>query len=120
MQPAVLSASTLTGDPVVNHEGERLGTLKEIMIDLDRGEIGYAVLSRGELAGIGERLFAVPWSLFTVDTAQHQLLLDIDAGALDDAQGFDPDDWPRFDDQDWGGRLHDSYGVTPYWSRGLV
>jgi sporulation protein YlmC with PRC-barrel domain len=120
MQPAVLSASTLTGDPVANYEGDRLGTLKEIMIDLDRGEIGYAVLSRGGLGGIGERLFAIPWSLFTVDTAQHQLLLDIEPRALDDASGFDPDDWPQFDDHDWGSRLHDPYGVIPYWSRDLV
>jgi hypothetical protein len=42
IQPAktyglVLSASTLKGDKVVNHQGEDLGKIEEIMIDLDQG-----------------------------------------------------------------------------------
>lgn len=59
-EPLILSSSTLTGDRVVNLEGERLGTLKEIMFDVDRGAVAYAVVSRGGVAGLGERLYAVP------------------------------------------------------------
>lgn len=120
MHTAVLSASTLTGDAVVNRQGERLGTLKEIMIDLERGEIGYAVLSRGGMVGIGEKLFAIPWGAFSVDTEDEKLILDLDPDALDESDGFDADNWPQFNDQDWGTTIHHRYGVEPYWTRGVI
>ena len=71
----VLSASTLKGDKVVNHQGEDLGKIEELMIDLDRGRIAYAVLSFGGFLGMGDKLFAIPWQAFTVDTAQKRLVL---------------------------------------------
>lgn len=115
MQPAVLSSSTLTGDDIVDREGNKLGTLKEIMIDLDRGEVAYAVLSRGGVAGIGEKLFAVPWVLFEVDTDREQLILDVEEDVLENSPGFDPDNWPQFSDVEWGTTIHEHYGVVPYW-----
>jgi sporulation protein YlmC with PRC-barrel domain len=120
MQPAVLSASTLEGDAVVNLDGERLGTLKEIMIDIDRGEIGYVVLSRGGVVGIGEKLYAIPWGALTVDTDSEKLILDLEPDALDESDGFDPDNWPQFSDQEWGKTLHHHYGIEPYWTRGVI
>ena len=41
----VMSASTLTGDKVVNPGGETLGKIDEIMIDTISGRVAYAVLS---------------------------------------------------------------------------
>ncbi len=115
MEHAVLSSSTLTGDDVVNRAGDKLGSLKEIMIDLTRGDIAYAVVSRGGLAGIGEKLFAVPWELFDVDTEEHELILDIAEDVLDNSPGFDPDNWPTFSDDEWRTRVHEYYGLVPYW-----
>src|ERR1035437_5707837 len=80
IQPAktyglVLSASSLKGDNVVNHQGEDLGKIEEIMIDLDRGRIAFAVLSFGGFLGMGDKLFAIPWQAFSVDTVQKRLVL---------------------------------------------
>ena len=36
--PRVLSASTITGDAVVNGRGEDLGKIEELMIDLETGQ----------------------------------------------------------------------------------
>lgn len=111
----ILSAGTLTGDDVVNSDGDKLGTLKDVMIDFDRGTVAYGVLSRGGVAGIGEKLFAVPWALFDVDTDEKELTLDLDEERLEDSPGFDPDHWPTFADEAWGRELHEHYGVHPYW-----
>ena len=51
MQPTVLSASTITSDQVVNSEGEHLGKMHDLMIDLDSGRIAYAVISFGGFMG---------------------------------------------------------------------
>ena len=112
----VLSAGTLKGDAVVNSAGDKLGTLKEVMIDFDRGTVAYGVLSRGGVAGIGEKLFAVPWALFSVDTDEKELVLEFEEERLENSPGFDPDNWPTFSDEAWGLELHEHYGVDPYWA----
>jgi sporulation protein YlmC with PRC-barrel domain len=51
----------LTGNDVVNVEGERLGTIATYGIDLERGRIAYAVLSVGDFRGFRDKWFAIPW-----------------------------------------------------------
>lgn len=114
--PLVLSSSSLQGDAIVSPEGDKLGTLKEIMIDLRNGRVAYAVLSRGGMMGVGEKLFALPWSLLTVDPDEKNLRLDVDPELLENSTGFDPDDWPSFSSQEWGEETHRRFGVEPYWS----
>src|ERR1700674_727153 len=99
VQPAktfglVLSASTLKGDKVVNHQGEDLGKLEELMIALDRGRIAYAVLSFGGFLGMGYNVFAIPWQAVGVDTAGKRVVLKADKELLKKATGFDKSNWP--------------------------
>src|SRR5512135_141884 len=89
----VMSASTLTGDSVVNAKGEDLGSIEDIMIHIDSGRIAYAVLSFGGFLGMGDKLFAIPWEALTLDEDNHQFILDIDKDKLENAPGFDKDNW---------------------------
>ena len=66
-QTNVLSASTLIGNKVYNLEGEKLGDIKDVMLDVDLGRIAYAVLSFGGFLGMGDKLFAIPFEAFRVD-----------------------------------------------------
>ncbi len=43
--PRVLPARKITGSKVLNTTGEELGSLKDLVVDLDEGRITYAVLS---------------------------------------------------------------------------
>lgn len=56
----LMGADTLIGNDIYNKKSEDLGDIKEIMLDMRSGRIGYAVLSFGGFLGIGEKLFAVP------------------------------------------------------------
>ena len=111
----VLSASTLKGDKVVNHQGEDLGKLEDLMIDLERGRIAYAVLSFGGFLGMGDKLFAVPWQAFGVDTGEKRLVLNASKELLEKAPGFDKSNWPDMADLAWGSKLYGYYGYKPYW-----
>lgn len=113
MTPAILSASTLTGDQIVDREGGKLGTLKDIMLDLTQGSVVYAVLARGGFGGVGEKLFAVPWSMLEVDGDHKRIVLDADAQVLDDSPGFDPDNWPSFTDEAWRADVDRHFGLVP-------
>lgn len=112
-----LSASSLMSDPVKNHADEKIGDVKDIMIDLERGQVSYVVLAVGGFLGMGEKLFAIPWSALEVDTADHSLRLDASKETFENLEGFDPDNWPDTADREWGRRVHEQFGQTPYWER---
>jgi sporulation protein YlmC with PRC-barrel domain len=107
----VLSAESIKSDPVVNKAGEDMGTIKELMIDLQDGRIAYAVLSFGGLMGMGEKLFAIPWEFLDLDTTRKVLVLDMDKDKLEKAPGFDKNHWPDFTNPEWRDRLRSHYGA---------
>jgi len=113
----VLAAGTLNGDRVTNRANEDLGKIEDIMIDLESGQIAYAVVSFGGFLGLGDKLFAVPWSSFEIDTDRHEFLMDVDKATLEAAPGFDKDHWPNFADQTFGADVHTHYGQVPYWEK---
>lgn len=112
-----LSAGTLIGDKVQNYEGETLGTLKEIMLDVQRGQIAYGVLETGSFLGMGGKLLAIPFEAFTVNESDHELILDVEKDVLKKAEGFDKNKWPDFASQEWVARTHSYYGYEPYYGR---
>lgn len=113
--PYVMEADTLEGDDVVNAQGEKLGDIKSIMIDVPSGRVAYAVLSSGGFLGIGDKLFAIPWSALTLDADNKCFILNIDKERLKNAPGFDKDHWPSMADQRWATEVHSYYQRRPYW-----
>jgi sporulation protein YlmC with PRC-barrel domain len=116
MSHVILSADTLAGDNVVNSGGENLGKIEDFMLDVESGRIRYAVLSFGGVLGIGSKLFAIPAEALTVDTERKRLVLDIDKKRLENAPGFDKDNWPNFADPTLGREIYGYYGRKPYWN----
>jgi len=113
--PEVMDANTLIGDSVVNDSGEDLGKIEAIMLDVTAGKVAYAVLSFGGFMGMGNKLFAIPWSAFTLDTDQECFVLNVAKERLEGAPGFDKDHWPSMADPTWASDLHTYYNARPYW-----
>jgi hypothetical protein len=78
-------------------------------------EISYAIISFGGFLGMGEKLFVVPWCAMVLDPEQEAFILNISQDVFENSEGIDKDDWPDFSDRVWGERLHQYYGVLPYW-----
>jgi sporulation protein YlmC with PRC-barrel domain len=113
--PSVLSTSTLSGTSVENPQGENLGHIEDIMIDLSTGRVSYAVLSFGGILGLGDKLFAVPWDAFAINTDEEEFVLDVNREFLENAPGFDKNDWPSNPDMTWYNEVYSYYDVEPYW-----
>ena len=111
--PSLMGADTLIGDSVVNAVEEDLGDIKEIMLDMQTGQVAYAVLAFGGFLGMGEKLFAVPWQALHLDTVNKRFVLNVDKERLKSAPGFDKDAWPDMADVNWAGGIHSFYGTDP-------
>ena len=116
--PSLMGADTLIGDGVVNAAEEDLGDIKEIMLDMQTGQVAYAVLAFGGFLGMGEKLFAVPWQALHLDTVNKRFVLNVDKDRLKGAPGFDKDAWPDMSDLSWASGIHSFYGTDIHRSGG--
>lgn len=73
----VVPAESIEGGKVVDANGESLGVIEDLMIDVNRGTIACAVM-----ACEGDRLLAVPWSALRRDAARDCFVLDADRESL--------------------------------------
>ena len=113
--PQVMAADTLQGDNVRNDADEDLGEITDIMIDVPTGRVAYAVMSVGGMLGIGDKLFAIPWSALRLDPENKCFRMNVAKDRFEQAPGFDKDHWPTMADQQWAEDVHSFYNARPYW-----
>ena len=111
-----LGASTLIHDKVVNLSGQDIGRIEELMVDVTTGRVAYAVLSFGGFMGIGNKLFALPWSALTVDEAKKRFVVNVTKESLAKMPGFDKEHWPDLNDLEYATGVYRQWGATPYWT----
>lgn len=93
-----LTASSIVGDKVKNFIGEDMGTISDLMINVQTGSIEYAVIEFGDFLGIGGKLFAIPFQELVVDPKRDIFILNRDKEYLRQSPGFDKDHWPDTND----------------------
>jgi sporulation protein YlmC with PRC-barrel domain len=109
-QRALLSASMLAGDRVLDRAGENLGKIEDFMLDMESGRVAYAVLSVGGVLGIGDKLIAVPPEALTLDRERDCFIIDADRSDLEQAPTFDRNSWPDVTDASFTDRVYAHYG----------
>ena len=95
-------SSRVIGMSVETPDLRKLGQIEDIVVDLHRGSIAYAVVSfRGHL-GFGDRFFAVPWEEFSVrhDERCSYVVLNT-LRRLRRLPGFHKQEWPDVAASDW-------------------
>jgi sporulation protein YlmC with PRC-barrel domain len=106
-----ISATTLIGDSVRNADGDDLGKIEDLMVDTATGKVVYAVLSFGGFLGVGDKLFAVPLEAMHVDTDNKCLVLRESKERLENAPGFDKNNWPHNSDPKWNNSVRSYYRI---------
>lgn len=110
----LIASDKVEGTKVYDLNGDHVGSIERILVEKRGGKVSYAVLSFGGFLGIGHDHYPLPWSKLDYDETLGGYRVDISRDQLEGA--------PRYDDNDddfWtaenGRRVHDYYGVTPYW-----
>lgn len=111
-----IAASILKGARVHNVAGEGLGKVDDLVLDLHSGRITYVVISLGGFFGIGDKLYAVPWELFSVRPGEPELVVDVERALLENAPGFNRTRWPDMSQEAWIQAIQLHYCVKPSWN----
>lgn len=93
-----LTASSIIGDAVENPQGENLGKIDNLMINIRRGEVEYAVIEFGSFLGLGGKLFAIPFKELRINPDKEVFVLNRDKEHLKNLPGFDKTHWPDTND----------------------
>ena len=59
----MIASDKVEGAAVRRSDGEKLGSIKRVMIDKLTGKVAYAVMTFGGFLGIGDEYRALPWSV---------------------------------------------------------
>ena len=94
--------SDLEGSNVRNLQGEELGEIEDIVVDVESGRILYAIMDFGGFLGIGEKSFPVPWDSLAPLPSEGVFYLNITKDRLKDAPSYDKDKMPDMAAAEWG------------------
>jgi osmotically-inducible protein OsmY len=101
-------SSAMVGSGVKDSAGKDAGKVEDLLIDA-HGNVSYAVLSFGGFAGIGDKLFAVPWDALIVDRENRVVYLDVKRESLERRPSFTANKWPDASDKEWGREVHQAW-----------
>jgi len=93
--------SEIIESDVVNHQGEELGTVQDLVVN-EKGQLEYLILSKGGVMGIGASYIAIPLDAVSARiTDENKLSINVDQATLDQASSFAAGDFPNFSDRQW-------------------
>ena len=109
---SLISADKVEGTSVYNQNGEKLGSVEDVMIDKRSGRVAYAVMSFGGFLGMGERHHPLPWSVLTYDTQKNGYVVPLSKEVLKQAPTYGDTDIPKWDDPKWNQDVYQYYNAT--------
>jgi sporulation protein YlmC with PRC-barrel domain len=107
-----LTATSIIGDRVENEQGDNLGKVDNLMVNLHDGSIEYAVIEFGSFLGLGGKLFAIPFSELHIDEERELFIVKRSKEYLKQIPGFDKNHWPDTNDHAYFNDVNLYWGST--------
>jgi sporulation protein YlmC with PRC-barrel domain len=112
----VQKASKLMGTSVSNLQDEKVGNVKNFIVDLSCGRIVAVIISSGGYMGMDGELSAVPPTALRYNAEHDSLQLDTSKEMLANSPHFKSNEWPDFNQAGYAGGVYHAYKVEPYFS----
>jgi hypothetical protein len=106
---AYIQATRVTGSPVFDAKGERVGQIEDIVLSKVEGQAAYAVLSFGGFLGIGHDHYPLPWSTLHYDPDRGGYVVNLTRERIEGAPSHAPGAEPDWGDPAWHTRVTDHY-----------
>lgn len=108
----LISSDKVDGTTVYDRQGEKLGSVRNFMVDKRSGKAEYAVLQFGGIFGIGSEYYPLPWDMLTYDTGLGGYVVEISKDRLEAAPRYEERAEPEYD-HIYGRQVYGYWGV-PY------
>jgi hypothetical protein len=109
----LIASDRVEGTRVYNPAGDRLGSIKNFMVDKAGGRVEYVVIQFGGFLGMGNDFYPIPWDMLSYDVERGGYVVALTKQQLENAPRHDAD-YPEYD-HNYGQRVFDYYGIAyPY------
>ncbi len=108
-------ASELIGMNVRNSQGQTVGEIQDIILDMNSGNVAYAVIDANPYLNTRNEFVAVPPSLLRTGTDARMVTLNADRNVLMNAPRFENTKWSQASNERFVSRVYSHYGQQPYW-----
>lgn len=112
---SVIGSDRVEGKTVFGRNGDKIGTVRRIMIDKISGQARDVEVSVGTFLGMGGELHSLPWEKLKFDPILDGYQLDVTEDELRNAPTHKESDRDRQYDQDYQREVYTYWVVTPYW-----
>jgi sporulation protein YlmC with PRC-barrel domain len=90
-------ASKVKGTAVYNNEGDKIGTVEDVVLDKLSNQIMFAALGFGGVMGIGEKYYPIPWSLLNYSEDKGGYVVPLSKDRIEKAPAYDLKDLTKHD-----------------------
>jgi hypothetical protein len=113
-RPVLVGASALGGCVVFASDGESVGVVTEVIVDVAGrvGQIAYVLVAPKHPAVGQSELRALPWSALLFNPARHCFTLEVSSAVVRNAPETISKGWPIMPDQQWKTDVHRYYHPT--------
>jgi len=109
-----LRLSKLLGTKIEDPQGQDIGKLDNVVIDVRQGKVAFGIVSlRSGFLGLNKDYAAVPWSALDLTSQPGIAKLDTDKETLT-AMAFNKDNFPNLADPQYSRQLYERFHATPY------
>ena len=109
----IIAADKVEGTSVYDIKGDKIGSIKNVMIDKISGKVVYASLAFGGVLGMGQKYHALPWNVLEYNTDLGGYQVDFDRDKLEQGPAATEEELTgNFQNQDWGRKVYDYYGSS--------
>jgi len=106
-----ISSSKVEGTKVYSPSGDKLGSIDDLVIDKQSGQVRYAALEFGGFLGMGSDRYPLPWDQLHYDTKKDGYVVNVDKAQLERAPRYPMDETPTYNDE-YGRKVYDYYGSS--------
>ncbi len=110
-----IASSRVEDTNIYGRDGDKIGAVKDLLIEKRGGQVTDAIISVGGFLGIGSERHSLPWSKLEYDTELGGYRLDVTEEQLKNAPRFEETDTARPHDRDFQTEVYSYWEVTPYW-----
>jgi sporulation protein YlmC with PRC-barrel domain len=112
---SAIRAKKVSGTGVVDHAGNRIGEIEDVVLDKLSNNIMFAIVSFGGFLGMAEKYHPIPWSSLHYDKSRDAYVIEFTKEQLEAAPAGSIDELTRDDGKSFRNKAYDYYKTPRYW-----
>jgi sporulation protein YlmC with PRC-barrel domain len=112
---SAIRATKVLGTKVQDPKGQKIGEVKDVVLDKESNNILFAVVSFGGFLGMAEKYHPLPWAALDYDENQNSYVVNYTKEQLQAAPAGSVEELTQNDGLTYRDRTYKYYKVDRYW-----